>query len=502
MKAFPISKFYTLVFVLMVTVTGWTQESLKQCLSSCKSSDYVKDCTDTNSNANQTTCINNMLRECKQTCNTAASEARSESKDEKSSCNTLRDAFLKSNEDIKTQCALAGKDSTEDCKKLANSCSANLNFTEAEEGSEETDTQKVMKTFWGVIAPKYGLPDGAAGSAECTIEDDEKEQDRSEKYSEKISRLRADIASLKEDSAKADDDVAKKKQDVEEKIIEIEKEIDRKKNEKKTEDQKETAKMQQEALDAIKRKKESLKKIEERTRVIASLRLTQQEEAIKFSKSNLMKACRDQALELKAKLIENASKKTQGTATTGNIKHDVETFAKQCIKLAAVEKSKALKATQDRISAENSNIKDLQESVKLDEKASANRLKDLEARKKIGDEDMTKAEERRTQELSKLNQKVIDMQTLVDKKKSTHLEKIAAKETEINEALLKMANKKPRFQKISGKIKQSSIQVSGFVDECCDYKDSKGKEPYKAVCLQLKSDYPDEARSVKPKTRK
>src|SRR3989344_2486165 len=471
MKAFPISKFYTLVFVLMVTVTGWTQESLKQCLSSCKSSDYVKDCTDTNSNANQTTCINNMLRECKQTCNTAASEARSESKDEKSSCNTLRDAFLKSNEDIKTQCALAGKDSTEDCKKLANSCSANLNFTEAEEGSEETDTQKVMKTFWGVIAPKYGLPDGAAGSAGCTIEDDEKEQDRSEKYSEKISRLRADIASLKEDSAKADDDVAKKKQDVEEKIIEIEKEIDRKKNEK-------------------------------RTRVIASLRLTQQEEAIKFSKSNLMKACRDQALELKAKLIENASKTNQGTATTGNIKHDVETFAKQCIKLAAVEKSKALKATQDRISAENSNIKDLQESVKLDEKASANRLKDLEARKKIGDEDMTKAEERRTQELSKLNQKVIDMQTLVDKKKSTHLEKIAAKETEINEALLKMANKKPRFQKISGKIKQSSIQVSGFVDECCDYKDSKGKEPYKAVCLQLKSDYPDEARSVKPKTRK
>ena len=82
--------------------------------------------------------------------------------------------------------------------------------------------------------------------------------------------------------------------------------MDKKTAERKTADQKETLEMQKATLEAIKRKKAALKAIEEKNRNIANLRLTQQEEAIKFTEKNLAKGCYDQALQIKARMIEDA----------------------------------------------------------------------------------------------------------------------------------------------------------------------------------------------------
>ena len=494
MKAYPISKSFTAVVVLLVALSSWGAGKAKneraqqrdQCKKECPLTDYTDECKDDEKSVAK--CKQNAQKACLDLC-------MSDMRDERNSCKTLLTEFEKMNAEIKDQCGQIEQSNTEDCRKSADECGKLLNTTGLDAEENEDATEKMFKAIYGIA----GMGDETKeveSDNQCTYEENEKEQDRSETKITKISKLREEMASLKEDIAKAEDEVAKEKQKVDEKILELEKEMDKRTVERKTESQKETLKMQQEVLEALKRMKSTLKTIEDKNRIIASLRITQQEEAIKFSTSNLMKACRDDALKLKAALIEAATKaaatSNQGTAVTGNIKKDVEIFAKQCIKLANVERTKALKSTQDKISFENSNIKDLQESVKLDDQAAVNRQKDLEARTKITEEEQTKAEEKKTKELGQLSQKISDIQALTDKKKITIAEKMAAKEDEMKPLLLKLNNKIPKFKSISSSIKKSTQKVGTFVEQCCG-EDTK----FSINCQQLKADYPAEAASVK-----
>ncbi len=508
MNAFPIAKSFTAVVIFLVALNGWSQagstsaaskeegteeKTKEECIKNRKNE---KKCSKFTEEEDLNTCLNTLDRMIQNQCSDlpTGSSLRAE-------CKNLSTEFEKLNTDIKKQCAQVGEKVTDSCKKKVLECGKNLNMAgTGEESNEASENENIFKSIYGIAKDKFGMSEGVEDQANCTVEDNEKEQDRSEQKIEKMSKLRADIASLREDAAKADDDVAKKKQDIEEKILEIEKEMTKKTIERKTEAQKETTKMQQDSLESIKRKKAALDGIDEKTTEIANMRITQQEEAIKFSQSNLMKACRDQALELKTKLIEAATKvasSNQGTATTGNIKKDVEIFAKQCIQLASVERSKALKSTQDRITRANRSVLNLKDVVKQEAESFAIRQKDVEAREKLATEEQTKAEEQRTKELTNLNQKVADMQQFTEKKKATYLEKIAIKEAEIKVAEVKLMNRKPKFQEIESSIAASSQKVADFVDQCC-----KDKSGFEGKCRQLKTDYPDEAAEVVIKPKK
>ena len=470
MNTFSISKSFTAVVVLLVALNGWaaadskaestSSETFEQCypielgscIGKCKVDPKAKDSCEKD--------CENVARYIK--CN--GKVTKEDKKDAEAKCTTLISDYKKINEKIKSQCARAQQGNTEKCKNLANTCGKSLDVGGFENDGEETpeESENILKQIYGIYSGKEDKKPSAADS--CTIEDDEdKEATNTERINEKISKLKTDISSLKEDVAKADDDVAKKKQEVDEKILEIEKEMDKKTAERKTADQKETLEMQKAALEAIKRKKAGLKAIEEKNRIIGNLRLTQQEEAIKFTEINLAKGCRDQALQIKARMIEDAIKaaatSNQSTAVTGNIKKDIQTFALTCIKLAAIERNKAFKSTLDKITIENSAIKDLNDTIKLDDQAAANLQKDLEARKKNSDDEQTKAEEKKTKELGQLSQKVADIQALVEKKKITLAEKAKAKEDEIKQLILRLNNKTPRFQKISADISEGSIQA-------------------------------------------
>ncbi len=486
-----VAKSFTAVVVLLVALNGWAAAEIKVTTETKAKTESKAETT----YAYYEECVELSPPDQKEKCKKLPREAKLDKEEAK--CTTLISDYKKINEKIKSQCARAQQGSTEKCKNLANACGKTLDVGGLEDNGEETPEQSenILKQIYGIFP---GMDDKKTPDADsCAIEDDEeKEAANTERINEKISKLRTDISSLKEDVAKADDDVAKKKQEVEEKILELEKEIDKKTTERKTEAQKETLKMQEAALDAIKRKKAALKAIEEKNRTIANLRITQQEEAIKFTQSNLMKACRDQALELKTRMIAEATKagatSNQSTAVTGNIKKDIETFAKQCIKLAAIERNKAFKSTLDKITIENSAIKDLNDTIKLDDQAAANRQKDLEAREKITNEEQTKAEEKKTKELGQLSQKVADIQTLVEKKKITLAEKAKAKQDEINQLILKLNNKTPRFQKISADISEGSIQASTIADNCCKDNNSNSR-----ICQQLQKDFPDETKVLK-----
>ena len=510
MNAFPISKSFTAVVIFLVALNGWSAATAStpatakknegadqraECATECsaRATEFTQDCEANAGTSTTPTNPQTCFAAAKKSCNT---QCLADSREDKKDCKTLSTEFEKLNTDIKKQCAQVGEKVTESCKKKAAECGKNLNMAgTGEESDDASENEKIFKSIYGIAKDKYGMSDGVADQGNCTVEDNEKEQDRSEQKIEKMSKLRADIASLREDAAKADDEVAKKKQDIEEKILELEKEMTRKSNERKTEAQKETLKMQQDSLESIKRKKAANDGMDEKTTEIANLRITQQEEAIKFSQSNLMKACRDQALELKTKLIEAATKAAssgQGTATTGNIKKDVETFAKQCIQLASVERSKVLKSTQDKITRANRSLLNLKDVVKQEGESFAIRQKDVEAREKLASEEQTKAEEQRTKELTNLSQKVEDIQQFTEKKKATYLEKIAIKEAEIKVAEVKLNNRKPKFQEIESIISSSSQKVADFVDQCC-----KDKMGFEGKCQQLRKDYPDEADSVK-----
>ncbi len=483
--------------IFLVALNGWSQgtstpatakkeETKEACMKNLR---IASPCSEGNA-TERSSCRDQLNTAIQTQCGdlSAGSSQRKECKD-------LSTEFEKLNTDIKKQCAQVGEKVTESCKKKSLECGKNLNMAgTGEESNEASENERIFRSIYGIAKDKYGMSEGVDDQGNCTVEDNEKEQDRSEQKIEKMSKLRADIASLKEDAAKADDEVAKKKQDIEEKMLEIEKEMTKKTNDRKTEAQKETLKMQQDSLESIKRKKAANDGIDEKTTEIANMRITQQEEAIKFSQSNLMKACRDQALELKTKLIEAATKAAsanQGTATTGNIKKDVETFAKQCIQLASVERSKALKSTQDKITRANRSVLNLKDVVKQEAESYAIRQKDVEAREKLATEEQTKAEEQRTKELANLNQKVADIQQFTEKKKATYLEKIAIKEAEIKVAEVKLMNRKPKFQEIESSISASSQKVADFVDQCC-----KDKSDFQGKCQQLRKDYPDEASSV------
>ena len=496
-----ISKSFTAVVVLLVALNGWSAEKEEKAKANTKTDETYEQCMRRSTRVCMANCTPTSKDTCKSDCkidefDCGGLATKDDKKEAESKCTGLINDYKKINEKIKSQCARAKQGNTEKCKQLAGSCGNSLDVGGMADDGEESpeESENILKNIYPIFSVGE---DKQSGADSCTIEDDEdKEATNTERINEKISKLRADISSLKEDVAKADDDVAKKKQEVEEKILEIEKEMDKKTTERKTEAQKETLKMQEAALDAIKRKKAALKAVEERNRTIANLRIQQQEEAIKFTQSNLMKACRDQALELKARMIADATKAAavskQSTAVTGNIKKDVETFGKQCIKLAGIERNKAFKATLDKITIENSAIKDLNDTIKLDDQAAANRQKDLEAREKITGEEQTKAEEKKTKELGQLSQKVADIQALVEKKKVTFAEKAKAKEDEINQLILRLNNKAPRFQKISADISEGSLQASTIVDNCC-----KDDSENSRICQQLQKDFPNEARSLK-----
>lgn len=496
MNAFPISKSFTAVVVLLVALTGWTASKPEISREACETEKLISlqtndDCKKPidgkiRGDADTSACL--VMQEAK---------ARTECKDKdsqsaiRSNCTTLLKDYEKLAEELDKQCEQAGQEKIQDCQKKANSCTKDLNLGGFEEASEDSsETERILKTVYGITNDLSGVGKSVADSSGCTFEENEKEQDRSEQKIEKISKLKADIASLKEDAAKADDDVAKKKQEVEEEILKIEKEMDKRTNERKTEAQKETVKMQQDSLESVKRKKAAIDAMTDKNTEIANLRITQQEEAIKFTQSNLMKACRDQALELKTKLIENATKSAasnQGTATTGNIKKDVETFAKQCVKLAAVERNKVLKATQDKITRANSSVSNYKDVIKQEDESYAIRQKDIEARNKIADEEQTAAEQKKTKELAQLSQKVADMQALAEKKKASFGEKAKVKEDEYNAIIMKLQNLKPKFRKISADIRTGGRKATQFVEQCCGT-DTK----FADSCSRLKKDYSTE----------
>ena len=332
MNTFPISKSFTAVVVLLVALSGWgaekdaasgpaaKEESRESCEIAAKAK-FSSNCDNVVGDEAQLACMSKKGLLIQNACSYLEPKSS-----QKAECTSLISDYKKVNEKIKNQCARAKQGNTEKCKQLAASCGQTLDVGGMEDNGEETPEQseKILESIYGIFSS--GKEKQSADS--CTIEDDEdKEATNTERINEKIGKLRADISTLKEDAAKADDDVAKKKQEVEEKILEIEKEMDKKTTERKTEAQKETVKMQEAALDAIKRKKAALKSIEDKNRNIAFLRIQQQEEAIKFTQSNLMKACRDQALEIKAKMIADATKaaatSNQSMAVTGNIKRDV-----------------------------------------------------------------------------------------------------------------------------------------------------------------------------------
>lgn len=499
-----VAKSFTAVVVLLVALNGWSVEEKEltpyQCKQNCESTEnrnsHNKTCRAAGgpsvSEDKIFECVNGKIGECKGECDAGLISP----KEKEANCKEAFTEYKKTNEKIKLQCKRAKQGSTEKCKNTANRCGESLDLGGFENNGEETpeESENILKNIFGIFSDGEDKQSAAADS--CAISDDKDQAANTRAINKEISSLRADISTLKEDAAKADDDVAKKKQEVEDDILKLEKEMDKKTTDRKTEAQKETVKMQEAALDAIKRKKAALKAVEERNRTIANLRIQQQEEAIKFTQSNLMKACRDQALELKARLIADATKAAavskQSTAVTGNIKKDVETFGKQCIKLAGIERNKAYKATLDKITIENSAIKDLNDSIKLDDQAAANRQKDLEAREKITNEEQTKAEEKKTKELGQLSQKVADIQALVEKKKVTFAEKAKAKEDEINQLILQLNNKSSRFNQISADIDEGSSQASVFVERCCEQK------TYKRFCeTQLYKDFPEETKAIK-----
>ena len=507
MNAFPISKSFTAVVIFLVALNGWSAgASTKKsdgadrraaCRAECdpKKQEFQDECK---TNSDKTTEIQACVAKATISC---ISQCLNDERAEKNECNTLLKDYEKTGEELDKQCVQAGTEGIRECRKKAASCGKSLNVGGFGEDSEDdSETEGIMKTIYGIAKAKSGMADAVASDNSCTYQENEKEQDRSEQKIEKMSKLKADVASLREDIAKADDDVAKKKQDIEEEILKLEKEFDKKSNERKTEAQKETVKMQQDALESVKRKKAAVDGMDDKNTEIANLRITQQEEAIKFSESNLMKACRDQALELKGKLIESATKaaatSNQGTATTGNIKKDVEIFAKQCIKLAAVERNKIIKATQDKITRANRSVANLKDVIKQEGESFAIRQKDIEAREKLADEEQSGIEQKKTKELTQLNQKVTDIQAFTERKKASLEEKIAVKEAEFNALQAKANNMQPKFDKISADIRTGARRSKQFRGQCCD------NPRFDGICRQLGNDYEDEKKPEKTKRAK
>ena len=495
MNAFPIAKSFTAVVIFLVAVNGWSQEITRdQCEVDClqKEVEYKKECAieyainkpDTTASARQD-CKSAKLLSCKSNCINFDSV-----KEKRSECTALLKEYEKTGEELDKQCVQAGQEKIPECKKKAKSCAKDLNVGGFGEPSEDdTETQRIMKSVYGIAQTATGAGNAIASDNSCAYQENEKEQDRAEQKIEKMSKLKADVASLREDIAKADDDVAKKKQDVDEEILKLEKEMDKKTTERKTDAQKETVKMQQDALESVKRKKAAIDGMDDKNTEISNLRITQVEEAIKFSESNLMKACRDQALELKGKLIESATKaaasSSQGTATTGNIKKDVEIFAKQCIKLAAVERNKVIKATQDKITRANRSVANLKDVIKQEGESFAIRQKDIEARAKLSDEEQSATEQKKTKELTQLSQKVADIQTFAEKKKASYQEKIEVKEAEFNALQAKANNMKPKFDKITADIRTGDRKANQFIGQCCS------NTKFEKICKKLRSDYDD-----------
>ena len=94
----------------------------------------------------------------------------------------------------------------------------------------------------------------------------------------------------------------------------------------------------------------------------------------------------------------------------------------------------------------------------------------------------------------------------MEKKKITLAEKAKAKEDEINQLLLELSNKKPKFKKISSDISVGSGLASEFAEKCCPQKTGTGKKQtvtanadskFKRVCEQLEKDFPDETKPAK-----
>lgn len=402
-------------------------------------------------------------------------------KDKANTCKSLYDKYADASSGLDKDCGSINEDIAT-CIQQSKSCQQKM-----DPFSPNSDT--ASGAFLGILGTlaqmQGGQPSQAASQVNlegCVI-DTKGMADEETRIDDKITQLTEEIAALHEESAKADDELNQKKQEVQEKIVEVEEQANKEKYDRQSQNQKDAAEMQKRIMTSEKKRRDNATKIAALNIQLSNQVYEQQRINLELSGPGVSKVCKDKRdAELKAKTGGSVDPKTGKSSKpkfsqkeSQQLIKDLKLLETQCLEAAALEKQKQMKAIADKKQQIQSNIDTINADNTDEQKAIDQEMQNMEQLKKISEEQDQKAIENRMKKLNALNQSVVDMESYMQKKKMSLLEKEKSKNDRIAKYQLDKLNLKAKYAKpIEGRKKVTS-STNNFLDQCCEKVSSSKK---------------------------
>ncbi len=429
-------------------------------------------------------------------------------KDKNISCKAALDKYDEAMKKTDEECNRMNVGSITECRKKARECAKGLDSFGSEEPDDESATSAIVRMI-GVYGEMQGNAAGNTSAAGCVLENDDKAAEKEERIDDKITRVREEIQDLKQKSTEVDKELADKKQDVEKEMLEVEKDADKAKFDKQTKTQEETGRMQKAIMNSEKKRRDNILKIADLNVDIANFTFAHQKLNLALSDDRITKECRDKSiaamnLKMKGSYDPKSGKEIKPKFTqkeSMQFKKDLKLDESNCLQEKALQRLETTKALVDAKRKVKIQVDNLTTGNVDEEKAIANEIKQMEALKKIADEDEKKAIESKFKKLASLNKAVTDMEKHVTDKKKSYDEKSKAKEDQISKMLLDRQNVKPKFAKVSSVVSASGRAASVYLNQCCAFTE-KSKANHSDCGRVTETEPEGKTRKTVPATRK